>query len=135
MNADVREMAKKSLFWAEQASPLIGSGTSGICDVKNNVATVGEGYRGAPFEPLGDDSITPTGESVSPKAAISQNANPGLFDTGYKTGLADTYNQSLAPTGYNNAVKAMLSIPKVGAQVWVFLKMEIYLIRYISVMY
>jgi hypothetical protein len=120
MDADTRELAKKSLFWAEQASPLIGSGTAGVCDVKNNVATVGEGYRGAPFEPLGDESITPTGESVSPKAAISQNANPGLFDTGYKTGLADTYNQSLAPTGYNNAVKAMLSIPKVGAQVWVF---------------
>ncbi len=120
LDSESRELAKKSLFWAEQAAPLIGAGTAGVCDVKNNVATVGEGYRGAPFEPLGEESITPSGESVSPKAAISQNANPGLFDMGYKTGMADTYNQSLAPTGYNNAVKGMLSIPKVGAQVWVF---------------
>ena len=120
LTAEVREQLKSVLPWCEQASPLIGSGTSGVCDVKNDRATVGEGYRGTPFESMGEESITPTGESVSPKAALSVNAVPGGFGMGYKTGLADTYNESLAPTGYNNAVKGMLSIPKVGSHVWVF---------------
>lgn len=120
LDSERLELAKKGLFWCEQASPLIGSGTSGTYDIKNNIATVGEGHRGAPFEPLGDDSITPSGESVSPKACLSINGTPGLCDIGSKTGTADTYNQSFAPAAYNNAVKGLLSIPKVGAQVWVF---------------
>lgn len=109
------------LTWAEQASPLIGGGTSGVFDAKNGVATVGEGYKGNFVrEPLGEESITPSGESVSPKAVISCHANPGGFDTGYKTGICDVYNQSLAPSPINNATKGMFSIPRVGSQVWVF---------------
>jgi hypothetical protein len=109
------------LIWAEQAAPLIGGGTSGVFDAKGGVATVGEGYKGTFVrEPLGEESITPSGESVSPKAAISTHANPGGFDTGYKTGICDVYNQSLAPSPINNATKGVFSIPRVGSQVWVF---------------
>jgi len=66
-------------MWAEQASPLIGGGSAGVYDAKNSVATVGEGHRGVLREPLGEQSITPSGESVSPKAALSTNATPGGF--------------------------------------------------------
>lgn len=108
------------LKWAEQASPLIGGGTAGVFDAKNGNATVGEGYRGTLREPLGEESITPSGESVSPKATASVNAIPGGFDIGYKTGICDVYNQTLAPTPINNASKGMFSVPRVGSQVWVF---------------
>jgi len=108
------------LKWAEQASPLIGGGTAGVFDAKNGTATVGEGYRGVLAESLGEESITPSGESVSPKAAMSSNATPGGFDQGYKTGICDVYNQTLAPSPINNATKGMFSIPRVGSQVWVF---------------
>lgn len=108
------------LKWAEQASPLIGGGTSGVFDAKNGNATVGEGYRGTLREPLGEESITPSGESVSPKAAMSINSTPGGFDIGSKTGLCDVYNQTLAPSPINNATKGMFSIPRVGSQVWLF---------------
>jgi hypothetical protein len=109
------------LTWAEQAAPLIGGGTSGVFDAKNGVATVGEGYKGTFVrEPLSEESITPSGESVSPKAAISTHANPGGFDIGAKTGICDIHNNSLAPSPINNATKGMFSVPRVGAQVWVF---------------
>ena len=109
------------LIWAEQASPLIGGGTAGVFDAKTGVATVGEGHRGGDFrEILGDESITPSGESVSPKACLATNAVPGSFDTGYKTGMCDVYNESLAPTPISNATKGMFSVPRVGSQVWVF---------------
>lgn len=108
------------LKWAEQASPLIGGGTAGVFDAKNGNATVGEGYRGTLRQPLGEESITPSGESVSPKATASVNAIPGGFDMGYKTGICDVYNQTLAPTPINNASKGMFSVPRVGSQVWVF---------------
>lgn len=109
------------LTWAEQAAPLIGGGTSGVFDAKNGMATVGEGYRGNFVrEPLSEESITPSGESVSPKATIATHANPGGFDIGTKTGICDLYNNSLAPSPINNATKGMFSIPRVGAQVWVF---------------
>lgn len=119
-----KEVVKKFcdvLIWAEQAAPLIGGGTSGVFDAKNGVATVGEGYKGNFVrEPLSDESITPSGETVSPKALISAHANPGGFDIGYKTGICDVFNESLAPSPINNATKGMFSIPRVGSQVWVF---------------
>ena len=109
------------LTWAEQAAPLIGGGTSGVFDAKNGMATVGEGYRGTFVrEQLSEESITPSGESVSPKASISTHANPGGFDVGCKTGICDINNNSLAPSPINNATKGMFSVPRVGAQVWVF---------------
>jgi len=121
LDANVLEKLKGVLPWVEQASPLMGGGTSGVYDIKNNIATVGEGHRGAEsFEPLGEESISPSGESVPARAGYSVHGTPGLCDTGYKTGLADTYNQSLGPTGLNNASKGSFSVPRVGADVWVF---------------
>jgi hypothetical protein len=108
------------LKWAEQVSPLIGGGTSGVFDAKNKVATVGEGHRGVLREPLGEESITPSGESVSPKAAMSIHAVPGGFDQGSNTGLCDVYNNSIAPSPINNATKGVFSIPRVGSHVWLF---------------
>jgi len=120
-NKDALKKFCDVLMWAEQAAPLIGGGTSGVFDAKTGVATVGEGHRGGDFrEILGDESITPSGESVSPKACLASNAVPGSFDTGSKTGMCDVYNESLAPSSINNATKGMFSIPRVGAQVWVF---------------
>lgn len=108
------------LKWAEQAAPLIGGGTAGVFNAKNGDATVGEGYRGTLREPLGEESITPSGESVSPKATASVNGIPGSFDMGYKTGMCDVYNQTYAPSPINNATKGIFSVPRVGSQVWVF---------------
>lgn len=119
-NKENTQKHNEVLMWAEQASPLIGGGSAGVYDAKNSVATVGEGHRGVLREPLGEDSITPSGESVSPKAALSINATPGGFGEGYKTGMCDVYNESVAPTPINNGAKGMFSIPRVGAQVWVF---------------
>jgi hypothetical protein len=119
-NREVLQKFCDVLKWAEQAAPLIGGGTAGVFDAKNGNATVGEGYRGTLREPLGEESITPSGESVSPKAAASVNAIPGGFDVGYKTGICDVYNQTLAPSPINNATKGMFSVPRVGSQVWVF---------------
>lgn len=121
LDSNVLEKLKGVLPWVEQASPLMGGGTSGVYDIKNDIATVGEGHRGATsFENLGEESITPSGESVPARAGYSIHGTPGLCDTGYKTGLCDTYNQSLAPTALNNASKGMFSIPRVGAEVWIF---------------
>jgi hypothetical protein len=117
---EVLQKFNEVLVWSEQAAPLIGGGSSGLFDAKNGIATVGEGHRGVLREPLGPDSITPTGETVSPKATLSMNAIPGGFGEGHKTGLCDTYNESLAPSPINNAAKGMFSVPRVGAQVWVF---------------
>ena len=109
------------LIWAEQAAPLIGSGTSGVFDAKSGIATVGEGHRGGDFrEILGDESITPSGESVAPKACLASNAVPGGFGTGYRTGMCDVHNEAYAPSPINNATKGSFSVPRVGAQVWLF---------------
>lgn len=121
LDAPTLQKFNEVLKWAEQAAPLIGGGTSGVFDAKGKVATVGEGHRGTFVrEPLGEESITPSGESVSPKACISAQANPGSFDQGYKTGICDVYNNTLAPSPINNATKGMFSVPRVGSQVWVF---------------
>ena len=69
---------------------------------------------------MSPDTITPSGESVAPKAPYTTHGIKGLFDIGYKTGGADVYNDVMAPTSYNNAAKGSFSIPKVGSQVWVF---------------
>jgi hypothetical protein len=120
-NKDALKKFCDVLIWAEQAAPLIGGGTAGVFDAKNGVATVGEGYKGTGLrEPIQEESITPSGESVSPKAAISINANPGGFEQGYRTGLCDVYNQTYAPSPINNATKGMFSVPRVGSQVWLF---------------
>jgi len=120
LSKDIIEQYNQVLMWAEQASPLFAGGTAGVYDAKNAVATVGEGHRGTLREPLGEESITPSGESVSPKAAMSTNAIPGGFGEGHKTGMCDVYNDSLAPSPINNATKGLFSVPRVGSQVWVF---------------
>jgi hypothetical protein len=120
-DAKTLEELNKNLKWAEQASPLIGGGTAGVFDAKNKIATVGEGYTGSGFrEPLGDDGITPSGESIAPKASISQHGIEGGHGVGSKTGLCDPYNQTYSPDAINNASKGMFSVPRVGSQVWVF---------------
>jgi hypothetical protein len=119
-SAEVLSEFCKWLPWAEQAAPLIGGGTAGVFDAKNTKATVGEGHRGTVSETLGEESITPSGESVSPKAAISIHGVQGGFDQGYRTGMCDVYNNSYAPTAINNATKGMFSVPRVGSQVWLF---------------
>lgn len=120
LSKEVLEKLKLVLHWSEQASPLMGSGTSGLYDAKNDIATVSDGYSGNAFETIGGESITPSGESVSPKAIHSIHAIPGGFGEGYKTGRCDLHNECLAPTAFNNATKGMFSIPRVGAQVWIF---------------
>jgi hypothetical protein len=120
LTPEINRKLKNILKWAEQSHPLIGSGTSGNYDAKNNIATVGEGHRGRDFEQMSPDTITPSGESVAPKAPYTTHGIKGLFDVGYKTGGADVYNDVMAPTSYNNAAKGSFSIPKVGSQVWVF---------------
>jgi hypothetical protein len=119
-DADALQKFCSVLKWAEQAAPLIGGGTAGVFDAKNKVATVGEGHRGVLSEPVSEESITPSGESVSPKAAMSVHAVPGGFGEGYRTGISDVYNESYAPSPINNATKGMFSVPRVGAQVWLF---------------
>jgi hypothetical protein len=121
LDATALEKFSKVLKWAEQASPLIGAGTAGVFDAKNKIATVGEGYNGSgSFEDLKENSITRSGEPVSPKATRSINGTPGGFDIGYKTGIHDLYNQLYAPTQINNATKGIFSVPRVGAHVWLF---------------
>lgn len=120
LDAKTLQKFNNVLKWAEQVSPLLGGGTAGTFDAKGKIATVGEGHRGVLPEPLGEESITPSGESVSPKAAMSIHATPGGFDQGYQTGLCDVYNNSIAPSPINNATKGSFSIPRVGAQVWLF---------------
>jgi hypothetical protein len=120
LNSNILKVLKGVLPWSSQASPLIGSGTSGVYDAKNDIATVGEGHSGAEFEPLGEEGINPSGEAVAPKAAYSIHGNSGLFDTGYKTGKCDVLNEAMKPSGINNATKGSFSIPKVGAHVWAF---------------
>jgi hypothetical protein len=120
LSKEVLQLLKDHVKWSEQAAPLMGSGTAGVYDIKNDIATVGEGHTGGDFEPLGEEGINPSGERVSPKAAYSVHGTPGLFGEGYKTGMCDTYNETLGPSSINNATKGMFSIPRVGAQVWVF---------------
>jgi len=119
-NAETLKKFCDNLRWAEQAAPLIGGGTSGVFDAKNKIATVGEGHRGILREPVAEESVTPSGESVSPKAAMSVHGTAGGFDQGVRTGMCDVYNQSYAPTAINNATKGVFSVPRVGSQVWVF---------------
>jgi hypothetical protein len=120
MDANALQKFNSVLKWAEQVSPLIGGGTAGVFDAKNKVATVGEGHRGVLREPLGEESITPSGESVAPKAVMSVNATPGGFDQGSNTGMCDVYNNSIAPSPISNASKGIFSVPRVGSQVWLF---------------
>lgn len=120
LTSEILVLLNSHLPWSDQASPLMGSGTAGLYDAKNNIATVGDGHTGAEFEPLGEDGINPSGEAVSPKASYSIHGNSGLFSQGYKTGKCDPQNELLKPSAINNATKGMFSIPRVGAQVWCF---------------
>lgn len=102
-------LLKEHLPWAEQSSPLIGSGCTGTYDAVNGKATSGDGY----------DGKNPEG-SYAPRGYYGKAATAGAHQEGHKTGVADVFNNSYAPDAFTNSAKGMFSIPKVGAHVWVF---------------
>lgn len=120
LKGEVLKKFRNSINWIEQASPLVGSGTAGVYDAKNDIATVSDAHRGEEFLESSSESITKSGEPVSPKALHSIHGIKGNFDIGSNTGTCDPRNDLMSPSGINNAAKGLFSIPRVGAWVWLF---------------
>ena len=94
------------LDWVDQASPLIGSGTSGQLDATRNMSLVSD------TRPSTKDTETVSPRSITIDAPLAMASKyPGPVNSN------DQVNQS---AGYINAAKGMFSIPRVGSTVWVF---------------
>lgn len=128
----VFEDAKNVLPWAEQASGLMGAGSSGLFGFQENKATISDSAGPDRFSPY-DDARKPEGgeqnvDSIGEKPGYKfepDDPSRDLYD-GFvsfnqdKMPDVNPYAKIYKPSTYSNAAKGMFSIPNVGAVVWVF---------------
>jgi hypothetical protein len=93
--------------WADQASPLMGTGGMGLYDAKSDQ------YFATDVAPTSANATTPAAAAAKQRAAIT---DPKVG----ASGSADTHIKLGTPGGQKNAARGSFSIPKVGAHVWVF---------------
>jgi hypothetical protein len=138
------ESVKDILEWAEQASSLIGEGTSGLLIYDNNLSDSGEERAFATIsdastserintsinaqcpapQQSGDANVDGIGEKGGHKFEIDD-AKHDLQD-GFvslnedKMPEVNANSKIYKPSAYSNRTKGMFTVPNVGAMVWVF---------------
>jgi hypothetical protein len=134
------ESVKDILDWAEQASSLIGEGTSGLlvyddASEEKAFATISDASTSERInnslnaqcpmpEQSGDVNVDKIGEKGGHKFEIDD-AKHDLQD-GFtslnedKMPEVNVYSKVYKPSAYSNKTKGMFTVPNVGAMVWVF---------------
>lgn len=101
----VMEEIARIVPWADQASPLMGSGGMGIYDASTGKFNIGDvSYTNGVLPAKGEAKRI--ANLASPKPGTD-----GSINTRSKLGM---------PSHTNNAARGSFSIPKVGSHVWVF---------------
>ena len=144
------EKIQEVAIWAEQASPLIGGGSSGLFNAQQNIASVSHGNKNKKrFDPVNtpilnsENNIDPlTGVSSTLSASASANSNSFTKDNtdvngakkweanpvigGHEsyekdnTNNPNAFNNSISPVAYTNQSSGLFGVPNVGAHVWFF---------------
>lgn len=126
------EKAKEILPWAEQASGIVGSGSSGLFSFGDQQATISDAVGEDRFSQYsnsreaggGDLNIDGIGEAPGYKFEPDDDSTD-LYD-GFVSLNQDQmpevnpFAKTYKPSTYSNITKGMFSIPCVGASVWVF---------------
>ena len=126
------EKVKEILPWAEQASGIVGSGSSGLFSFGDQQATISDAADESRFSPYkdsrkaagGDLNIDNTGEAPGYKFEPdddSTDLHDGFVSLNQdKMPEVNPFAKIYKPSTYSNITKGMFSIPCVGASVWVF---------------
>lgn len=104
--ATIMESIAKIVPWADQASPLMGSGGMGVYDPSTNKYYVA-------------DSARSKNDSYPAKKSAKIISNAGNNDA-KNTGSTDTRIRFGTPGHTHNSARGSFSVPKVGSHVWVF---------------
>ena len=91
--------------WADQASPLMGSGGMGIYDAATGSYNVSDASRSS---------------AVSPAKKEAMRIANSVFPDPKSEGSVNTRSRLGMPSHTHNAARGSFSIPKVGSHVWVF---------------
>jgi hypothetical protein len=131
----IAEEAKKVLEWAEQASCLFGSGSSGLYGLEEDKCTISDASTSERFPAAnnaqcakqasaGSVNVDNTGEKGGYKFEIDS-PETDLQD-GYvslnedKMPDVNAFAKTYKPSTYSNKTKGIFTVPNVGATVWVF---------------
>lgn len=115
---------KEVLPWAEQAAPLVGAGSSGIYDAKNDVASISDSTTSRTPSPASEGNLNVDG--IGEKEGFIFETPQGQLNDGFVSYNADQmpevnpYAFQYRPSTYSNCAKGFFTIPDVGAHVWVF---------------
>jgi hypothetical protein len=92
--------------WADQASPLMGSGGMGIYDASSGSYNVSD--------------VSRTSADISPAKKEAKRIVNSVFPDTKTTGSIDVRSKLGVPSHTHNSARGSFSIPKVGSHVWVF---------------
>jgi hypothetical protein len=93
--------------WADQASPLMGSGGMGLYNAKK------DRYQNTDISPISANVETPAKKA----AKTSSKQTPSTVSS---SGTPAALSKMGAPTNIHNSARGSFSVPKVGSHVWVF---------------
>tara|TARA_R100000951_G_scaffold106089_1_gene100360 strand:+ start:13388 stop:15796 length:2409 start_codon:yes stop_codon:yes gene_type:complete len=125
----VFERLRKIAPWAEQASPLMGSGTAGLYSQASNDATISQAsYDATRASTPGDGTSHPDqntdaiGESPGRVIETEEYRQGDGFKSLKEDGtpFTNAYAYNYKPTTHSNKAQGAFSVPNVGAHVWVF---------------
>lgn len=131
----IAEEAKKVLEWAEQASCLFGSGSSGLYGLEENKCTISDASTSERFPAAnnaqcakqasaGNVNVDGVGEKGGYKFEIDtpetdlQDGFVSLNED--KMPEVNAFAKTYKPSAYSNKTRGIFTVPNVGAAVWVF---------------
>lgn len=103
---NVMEEIAKIIPWADQASPLMGSGGMGVYDASTGKYNVSDASRSS--------------NDISPAKKEAKRIANSVFPDATSTGAINTRSRLGVPSHTHNLARGSFSIPKVGSHVWVF---------------
>lgn len=124
----ISDELKKILPWAEQASGLIGAGTSGLHIFNNPDRPTTISDANTPDRVPGSSGGSQNVDSVGEKGANKYEPDDpscDLYD-GFRSFAEDkmpevnVFAKTYKPSSYSNRTKGFFTVPNVGATVWVF---------------
>ena len=124
---DILDEAKAILPWAEQASSLIGGGSSGTLDYNKNVATISTAAHATSTNTTpaaGESGLN--ADNIPEKAAHKFETPAFQLNDGFVSLAQDKmpeinpYAYMFRPSSYSNCTNGVFTVPDVGASVWVF---------------
>lgn len=130
--APIIEQLKDILPWGEQASSLVGSGSSGLYNATSQKSTISQASDYASREPVGDacSAVPNTGslnvDNIGEKAGYKYEVEDYLLNDGFvsvsndKMPNINPFAYLFKPSTYSNCTAGLFAIPDVGAHVWCF---------------